>query len=220
MRRERQKEPTSHYRTLDVRKLKCSGALADWRGGWEWKQDGRVVASISIEGSREQVRLRYRSSSRGGKDPVEHDYPVPITWTPCHLGGERPWFLCPCCGRRVAKLYGATVFACRHCLRLNYPSQQANKYDRALSRARTLRRRLGNDAGPLDYPAEYIQRPKGMHHATFARHIERLERVEAQAIADYNALVAYFERRCSSAIEALSPYPWNASTIPPQVDGD
>jgi hypothetical protein len=33
---------------------------------------------------------------------------VPITWTPCHLGGRRPWFICSVrtngqyCGRRVA----------------------------------------------------------------------------------------------------------------------
>jgi hypothetical protein len=38
---------------------------------------------------------------------------VPIRWTPCRLGGERPWFVCNVsangayCGRLVAKLHGA-----------------------------------------------------------------------------------------------------------------
>src|SRR5438094_5573832 len=30
---------------------------------------------------------------------------VRISWTPCHLGGERPWFHCPGCSRRIARLY-------------------------------------------------------------------------------------------------------------------
>jgi hypothetical protein len=43
---------------------------------------------------------------------------VPIHWTKCHFGGQRPWFNCPC-GRRVAKLYWTEAcFACRRCLGL------------------------------------------------------------------------------------------------------
>ncbi|XFB08130.1 hypothetical protein AAGT13_09390, partial [Azotobacter salinestris] len=80
------------------------------------------MATIGIEAeSRDRVRLRYQVTVRGERQAK--DYPVPVTWTPCHLGGERPWFLCPYCGRRVAKLYLQSVFACRHCLRLNYASQ-------------------------------------------------------------------------------------------------
>jgi hypothetical protein len=52
---------------------------------------------------------------------------VPITWTPCHLGGRRPWFICSVrtngqyCGRRVAVLYAAgKLFACRSCCGLTY----------------------------------------------------------------------------------------------------
>jgi anti-anti-sigma factor len=53
------------------------------------------------------------------------EYGVAIQWTTCHSGGKRPWFVCPAqnCGRRVAILYGGSVFACRHCYRLAYPSQ-------------------------------------------------------------------------------------------------
>jgi hypothetical protein len=50
------------------------------------------------------VRI-YRSRSAGDAEwrPVEQR--VPITWTACHLGGYRPWFVCSvysggrCCGR-------------------------------------------------------------------------------------------------------------------------
>lgn len=194
MSREREKDTTTDYRALDVRELHRSGLLAGWRGDWRWSRGGEVVASIGIEADREQVQLRYQSRKAGG-DPVQHDYPVRITWTPCHLGGERPWFLCPCCGRRVAKLYGGTVFACRHCMRLNYRCQQVNKSDRALDRAWTLRHRLGCDAGPFDYPAEYVRRPKGMHRSTFARHIERLARIETQALASFAKSLTLIEAR-------------------------
>lgn len=44
-----------------------------------------------------------------------------------HYGGERTYFLCPDCGRRVRFLYrphGQGLFQCRHCWSLNYPTQQ------------------------------------------------------------------------------------------------
>ncbi|MDO9616960.1 MAG: hypothetical protein Q7J43_04680 [Pseudomonas sp.] len=185
MARQREKDSTSDYRTLNISALKCKNLL---RSGasfqWEWWRRGEKVASIGIAiESLHSMRLRYQSRSRG-REPTQHDYPVTITWTPCHLGGERPWLLCPCCGRRVAKLYSGSVFACRYCLRLNYPCQQASKRDRALDRTWTLRRKLSCDDGPFDYPAEYIQRPKGMHRKTFARRIEQLSRIEEQAMTN------------------------------------
>lgn len=57
---------------------------------------GRNI-SIHMEGA-ERLRLSYRVAG----EPRE--YRAAIEWTPCHLGGERPWFLCPSCGRRMAKL--------------------------------------------------------------------------------------------------------------------
>ncbi len=183
MSRKREKASVSDYRSLDVREIHRAGLLAGWRGDWQWKRGGEVVASIRITASHNRLQLVYQSRAAGA-DPVKHDYQVAIGWTPCHLGGERPWLHCPNCARRVAKLYGGAVFICRHCMRLNYPSQQASKRDRAMDRAWTLRHKLGCDAGPFDYPAEYLRRPKGMHQKTFARRIEQLSRIEAQAMAD------------------------------------
>lgn len=185
MARTREKDSTTDYRTLSISTLQRDSRLQPGRSlQWAWWRRGEKVASIGITiESRHSLRLRYQSRSRGG-EPIQHDYPVAIGWTPCHLGGERPWLHCPNCSRRVAKLYGGAVFICRHCMRLNYPSQQTSKRDRAMDRAWTLRHKLGCDAGPLDYPAEYISRPKGMHQKTFARRIEQLSRIEAQAMAD------------------------------------
>ncbi|PLS86916.1 MAG: hypothetical protein CYG60_04715 [Actinobacteria bacterium] len=52
---------------------------------------------------------------------------IPLSWTRCNFGGQRPWFSCPGsgCGRRVAILYGPTLpLLCRVCRGLAYASQR------------------------------------------------------------------------------------------------
>jgi hypothetical protein len=54
---------------------------------------------------------------------------VPLSWTACNLGGQRPWFFCPGagCGRRVVILYApGCYFLCRPCYDLSYESQREN----------------------------------------------------------------------------------------------
>jgi hypothetical protein len=162
-----------------------------------------VVASIGIEAeSVTRLRLRYRLTRNGQAE--SKDYPVQITWTPCNLGGNRPWFLCPCCGRRVAKLYSSNLFACLHCLRLNYRSQQACKRDRPCDRSWDLRRALGGDEGFLSLPAEFISKPKGMHWRTFNRKVEQLKEVDARALGAAQAMLAGIERTTNRALSALA----------------
>lgn len=190
MSRAREKDCTADYRTLNISSLKRDKCLTPGQSfDWSWWRREEKVANIGIEiEDRYTMRLRYRSQ-RYGCDPVQHDYPVVIDWTACHLGGKRPWFRCPSCHRRVAKLYGAAMFLCRHCLRLNYPSQQSSKRDRPIDRAWQLRHRLGCGAGPFDYPAKYIARPKGMHRRTFSKRIEQLTAIEEQALDIFDEVV-------------------------------
>lgn len=196
MSRAREKDTPDDYRRLSMTSLKRDGCLNIGSSfNWIWSRQGQKVASIRlVVEDRYTLRLAYQTS-RQGADPVQHSYTVAIDWTPCHLGGERPWFRCPDCGKRVLHLYGGARFICRHCLRLNYQSQQASKRNRPIDRAWELRRRLGCDAGPFDFPAEYIRRPKGMHRKTFARHIERLSEAERQVEAVITALEQRLERR-------------------------
>ena len=88
--------------------------------------------------------------------------------TPCNYGGSRAWFRCPAvdCGRRVAILYGGTIFACRHCYRLAYSSQRENLDDRATRRADKIRDRLEWEPGILN---GHGIKPKGMHSRTYQR---------------------------------------------------
>lgn len=123
---------------------------------WRWAYRGRVVASTRVHVEEARVILQHQVQS-GGELRSMH-YAVALDWTPCHLGGERPWFHCPSCGRRVAILYGAEHFACRHCLRLVYASQREPAHDRALRRAEKIRERLGWMPGILNRPGD---KPKG-----------------------------------------------------------
>jgi len=195
MARVREKNSTDDYRALDVRTMQRDGLFAGpWRGNWRWYRNGKEIASVGIETCRDHIQLRYQSRSGDG-EPVQHDYLVSVTWTPCHLGGERPWFNCPTCNKRVAKLYGGSVFTCRHCMRLNYRCQQISKRDQALERSWSLRRRLGTDAGPFDVPAEYLWRPKGMHRKTFAKHIEKLTHIDQQAVGSFEVLIGKLKHK-------------------------
>lgn len=203
MARAKEKASTDDYRALDVRSLHRAGALSPGRVcTLSWKSRGVVVASIDVHAeSPASVRLRYQAKTAGQLE--QKDYRVSIVWTPCHLGGERAWFLCPCCSRRVAKLFGGAVFACRHCWNLNYASQQASKRDRASDRSWTLRQALGCDHGFMCLPAEYIQKPKGMHWRTFEKKLEQIKQVDGRALAEVSAVIDSIERRAGDALSRL-----------------
>ena len=162
------KDTTSDMHPLDIRRLHRVGLLTPGRAfGWNWLRNGDTVASIQIRTEAERVILNYRSRSNGGEwQPME--YPVHLEWTPCNLGGRRAWFRCPArgCGRRVAILFGGSIFACRHCHKLAYQCQRESDYDRAGRRADAIRRRLGWEPGFLNGGGH---KPKGMHGRTFER---------------------------------------------------
>lgn len=175
------RDTTEDYRDIDVRWLKRRGMLEPGRSGnITWSRHGEVTASIGVRAEFGRVVLDYRSRSSG--DEWESlRYAVQLDTTPCNMGGERHWFLCPAqgCGRRVAVLYGGRIFACRHCYGLAYPSQREDAGDRAARKADRIRERLGWEGGILN-GAEPWNKPKGMHWRTFERlnhqhdrHVER-----------------------------------------------
>ena len=162
------KETTSDMRPLDIRKLQRNGLLTPGRAfGWQWTANGKEVASIQMRTELDRVILDYRSRGNGGEWQAM-EYPVTLEWTPCNLGGRRAWLLCPArgCGRRVAVLFGGSIFACRHCHKLAYQCQRETDDDRAMRRADTIRRRLGWGAGIANPEGG---KPKGMHWRTYQR---------------------------------------------------
>ena len=152
---------------------------------WAWTRDGETVASIQVESGRDQVALKYRSRSYG-EEWRDVRQTVPIEWTMCRFGGERPWFVCSVysngnyCGRNVTKLYGAgKLFACRKCYGLAYASQQEPSNQRGLYRAQKIRRLLGGSASMFE---DFPDKPKGMHWRTYDRLRGRYDRAEARSM--------------------------------------
>jgi hypothetical protein len=136
-------------------KLARAGFLAGPHlGSLQWASRSGSTASVLVVGGRETVRLDYTVKPPGG-DGQSVSQHIPIQWTPCRFGGERPWFICDVssngvyCGRRVARLYGGgRLFACRHCYHLGYAIQRGGPVDSVHHHLAHLHRKLGV-SGPL-----------------------------------------------------------------------
>ena len=143
----------------------------------------------------ERVILTYRHRIGPSGEREDVSEPVPLSWTACNFGGERPWFICPGagCGRRVAVLYGPRrYFLCRHCYELVYESQWENEMHRALRRARVIRERLGGSANMME---PFPEKPKGMHHDTYIRMFSEYQEAEMEQLAGMREWLDRYEKK-------------------------
>lgn len=111
--------------SLDVHWLYRNGMLTPGDHDVTWQEySGNSRGRIRMSFIEEALWVSYTwSDGTGSSESIR--YPVPVTWTPCTFGGNRPWFICPGrgCGRRVGKLYlNGRYFLCRHCHNLTYRS--------------------------------------------------------------------------------------------------
>ena len=146
-----------HCRHIDVRRWHREGVLSAGRlGSWQWTDahTGKHLATIGYRSDDTGVTLDY---SIDGKDCSQR---VRLSHSVCRYGGERPWFICPIRGERVAVLYlRAGRFACRQCQRLAYASQSDDAIGRGWRRQQKIEAQLGAN----------WNRPKGMHRTTYER---------------------------------------------------
>jgi|SRR5665213_197915 len=152
---------------------------------WTWTSDGEEVGSINVETQRHSMTLKYKSRP-SGEDWSNVEQRVPIEWTPCSFGGERPWFTCSVhangiyCGRRVTKLYiDGRLFACRKCYGLAYESQLEPLRHRGLGKAQKLRKRMGGSPNMLE---DFPDKPKGMRWRTYDRLRAAYDVAEARSL--------------------------------------
>ena len=171
-------DTTDEYLRLDVRWLNRQGYLRPgYSGIVNWSRRGERIGWICFDSADGEITLRYKTRPRG-EEWQDRNYPVAVEWMRCRFGGNRAWFRCPSCGRRAAILYGATLFACRRCLRLVYESTREAPYSRALTRAQAIHAKLGG-SGITDDP---LFKPKGMHWRTFHRLYQKFEEAESKAV--------------------------------------
>jgi len=155
--RSNSKATTSDYDRLDVRNWQRERVLVSGRSFAYQQWNVEVLAPFKLGAPPDRISLVDRSG-------LKHS--VSLEWTRCNYGGSRAWFVCPTCRHRVAILYGGSAFACRHCRRLAYDSQQDSGWNRSMRQARTVRVRLGGSAN-LAEPLP--RKPKGMHWRTYRR---------------------------------------------------
>jgi hypothetical protein len=121
--------------------------------------DGKLVVAFQAEGqSREQL--------------------IQVVSVPQHLGGERPWLICPVRGKRARVLYlphGARQFASWQAHGLAYRSTREKPWMRQVTAAQNIRSRL---KGSLSIHAPVPKRPKGMHVKTYGRLVRQLKQLE------------------------------------------
>jgi len=172
---------TSGYMGLDVRYLQRRGFLRPCSSSsLKWSRRGEPFGSINLSAWETHVTLSYRTRRHEGEEWTSKEYPVTLEWTRCNYGGERAWFRCPAtgCGRRVAILYGGSIFACRHCHNLAYDSQSETRHGRMLIKTQAIRTKLGGSPSLLE---DFPEKPKGMHLRTYYRLRQKADDAENQS---------------------------------------
>jgi hypothetical protein len=140
-----------------------------------------TVAAISVQVKTELVVLTYKARWPG-QESQDIDERIGLSFSSCHYGGKRPWFVCPMaeCGRAVAVLYLCGLrFLCRHCHSLAYASQREGRAERALRRSQKIRTRLGGSAFVMD---PFPEKPRRMRWATYGRLIEQANEAELEQL--------------------------------------
>jgi len=169
--------PADPLLSLDVRWLHRMGALAPgvvFQPQWSCRGEPAGWIVTIRDPQRDCLMLDYQTRRPGEPwEPIRET--IDLERTPCHFGGERVWFACPGCGTRRAVLFAVGGrFRCRACHRLAYSSTREDAADRSRRRQAVHRTKLG---GGYAQPVWTIPpRPKGMHHATYARLVRRIAR--------------------------------------------
>jgi len=160
------KTTTEEVKRIDVRYMRKKGLLKpNTRGSLSWTCGGKPSGDIRYTCYQHELQLHYRYRQHGGDwQPVEQR--IPLERTPCNYGGERPWFLCSRCNKRIAVLYGADVlFLCRHCYQLPYASQNQGYMDKLIDQ----KHKLGERIFEVYECGEGWGKKKGMHWSAFNR---------------------------------------------------
>lgn len=166
---------------IDIRYMRKQGLLKPgYTGSLSWTSGGKPSGSIQFACQQDYLQLNYRYKANGEEWALVEEF-ICFDRTSCNYGGERLWFLCPCCNKRVALLclYRAR-FLCRHCHKLSYSSQQESGMDRVINRKHNLGERIFED---YEY-GEGWRKKKGMHQKTFDRLRKRYVKYE-QSISNY-----------------------------------
>lgn len=153
-------------------------------GKLSWTCDGEPNGNIGFicdmrDDDRAVLILRFKVQNRRSGESQHYEQQIRLSYTRPHYGGKRWWMHCPFTGERVGKLYcpdGAHEFASRKAYKLAYRSQRLSPRDKPFEAMFKLQKHLGCEQGWQNY----IRRPKGMWHRTFAKYMERYYALDQQ----------------------------------------
>lgn len=164
---ERGKQVVEQYTTIDINQFKkYLNKSQKSQGIVENDKNTLSIKEIVVSPDELYISVFFR-----GKDDL-----IYIDKTACNFGGWRHWFNCPCCNKRVGKLYhGHYGFACRECYNLNYTSQQFAKTDGHYHNLQAIRIAKRIDPNfEMDYNSpNFPSRPKYMKRVAYWRLCKR-----------------------------------------------
>lgn len=170
---------------IDLRFLRKKNWLSPGqRYSLNWTYGDEPSGNITYWAYDTHLKLVYRSRTNG-EDWQDIEQHVPFDFTPLNFGGQRQWLRCPRCNRRCLVLYGGARFYCRKCYRLKYKTQSEDGWQRLMTKAQKIRKRLGgNESIDEMFPIK----PKGMHRKTY----HRLEAIDEKANQLWQVMVTQF----------------------------
>lgn len=121
-----------------------------------YSRGDRVTARLHGTASREFAYLTIDTAHTEGSQSIALD------WQPCHLGGERPYFICPQCASVRVILFGHGRLACRTCHDLYYEKQLCRNGFSNIGKLSRIAKKLGSDTW-----ATMPDKPKWMHWRTY-----------------------------------------------------
>ncbi|MEE4537530.1 MAG: hypothetical protein V2J51_03435 [Erythrobacter sp.] len=162
-------------------------------GNLRWTRGGQPSGNISytcwmFEPDDARLELRFSIPDRMTDERKHCTQNIRLSYTVPRYGGKRWWMHCPVNGARVGKLYvppGGDIFASRRAWRIGYRSQRGTRQDRTFEKLFRIQRRLNSEEGWGAIP----MRPKGMHHRTYERHLERYFAIDEQCGRETLALL-------------------------------
>jgi hypothetical protein len=161
--------------------------------------DDSLEIRFYMDPARERAWLEFTVHERQFKQPIE------CTKTPCNYGGERVWFVCPSCRRRVGKLYllnmlHSCYWSCRHCQGLTYVQRRERR------KAWTYQARAQRIADRwLQFKPKdpKIYKTKWMRWSTYQKRAKQYNELQYQAARGWTGHVgAKFKRLITSQAKA------------------
>ena len=136
----------------------------------DWREGATITASIGVMATASKFLQLYFTANQ---IPVSQR--INLSNTSCYFGGVRFWFECPNCSCRAGVLFMRNLrFACRHCQKVNYPSQRENFIGRASRAIKKIEARLATGESRTD------GKPKGMRWRNYFAITDRKAELEIE----------------------------------------